>query len=40
LVGVVLELMQFRLLAGTQLDDFLAADRRLQTEFAYGRAQS
>jgi hypothetical protein len=34
-VGVVLELMQFRLLAGTQLDDFLAADRRLQTEFAY-----
>jgi hypothetical protein len=27
--------MQFRLLADTRLDDFLAADHRLQTEFAY-----
>lgn len=33
--SVVIELMQFRLLAGTHDKEFLAADRRLQTEFAY-----
>lgn len=33
--SVVIELMHFRLLAGTHDKDFLAADRRLQTEFAY-----
>lgn len=27
--------MQFRLLAETSIEDFLAADYRLQTEFAY-----
>jgi hypothetical protein len=32
---VVIEVMQFRLLADTAIDDFLAADRRLQTDFAY-----
>jgi hypothetical protein len=32
---VVIELMQFRLLPGTDDNDFLAADRRVQTEFAY-----
>ena len=32
---VVIELMQFRLLAGISDDEFLAADNRLQIEFAY-----
>ena len=32
---VIIELMQFRLMDGTDADEFLAADRRLQEEFAY-----
>jgi hypothetical protein len=32
---VVIELMQFRTLPGVREEEFLAADRRLQTEFAY-----
>jgi hypothetical protein len=32
---VVIELMHFRVLAGISDDEFLAADHRLQTEFAY-----
>jgi hypothetical protein len=32
---VVIELMQFRLVPGTPVEEFLSADRRLQTEFAY-----
>jgi len=32
---MVLEVMQFRLLADTAIESFLAADRRLQTDFAY-----
>lgn len=31
----VIEIMRFRLAAGTPEDEFLAADRRLQEEFAY-----
>lgn len=33
--SVIIELMQFRLRAGTVIDEFLTADQRLQTEFAY-----
>jgi hypothetical protein len=32
---VVIELMQFRLLPETTVDEFVAADDRLQTDFAY-----
>ncbi len=32
---VVIELMRFRLASGADEDRFLAADRRVQTEFAY-----
>jgi hypothetical protein len=32
---MVIELMQFRLLPEASVDEFLTADHRLQTEFAY-----
>jgi hypothetical protein len=35
LPGVVIELMQFRLLPEAAVEEFSAADQRLQTEFAY-----
>lgn len=31
----MLEVTKFRLAAGAEVEDFLAADKRLQTEFAY-----
>jgi hypothetical protein len=37
LPSVVIELMQFSLMPGTGLEEFLAADQRLQTEFAYAQ---
>ncbi len=34
----VIETLTFRLADGATIDDFLAADRRVQTEFAYRQA--
>ena len=34
-LSVIVELMEFRLLPRVGIDGFLAADHRLQTEFAY-----
>ncbi len=34
---MLIELMQFRLTASTSIDAFVAADHRVQTQFAYGQ---